>query len=267
MEPLLSVRDLKVGLHTDQSELRLVRGISFDVHKGQRLGIAGESGSGKSLTLRAIQGLLQPPFYRSGSLTFIGEEWDLSTVPPDESPLLRASGGAAMVFQEAKNSLSPYLSIGRQALQLPALRGWGTDEAGSRVMDTLGSLGLRDPERVFRSYPHQLSGGECQRVATALGLLQNPVVLLADEPTTQLDALVQVSVLDAISRACPPAETALVLVSHDLAVLGAMVDRIVVMRQGELVDGGTAEELLIGSRENRHPYTLRLRDAYAGLAS
>jgi peptide/nickel transport system ATP-binding protein len=247
---LLSVSGLFVAT-TDG--VPLVRGLSFELAPGKRLGLIGESGSGKSLTALAITGLLAEGLGATGSVILAGTQ----VIGADERALVKLRGRvAAVVFQDPLSALDPLMRIGAQ-LSEPlrrhqGLRGTALKQA---VLDGLKEVSLPDPERIAASYPHEVSGGQRQRVAIALALACRPELLIADEPTTALDVTVQADVLDLLDRLVAERNMALLFISHDLAVVARMTDQVIVMRTGEAVESGALADLL---KAPGHPYTAEL---------
>jgi oligopeptide/dipeptide ABC transporter ATP-binding protein len=253
-EALLSVRDLKVAV---ADGLEPVTGATLQANRGEVVGVVGESGSGKSLTLRAIAGLLPPGVSVSAGEINVGEI-DVATAGPRELHRLRG-GVVGMVFQEPMTALNPTMRIGRQIAEAAhAHCDLSRKEAKARAIELLGQMGFTEPERRYRLYPHELSGGMRQRVVIAIALAGEPSLLLCDEPTTALDATVTMKVLDLIVGLAEKLNIAIVLVTHDLGVAARVCGRIVVMYAGRMVEEGPAEEVL---RRPRHPYTLALLKA------
>ncbi len=256
-EALLTVEDLQVRF----GERAAVRGISFAVGAGETLGLVGESGSGKSVTSMAIMRLLGPGAEVTGSIRLHGAEVsagvedsvDLLALP--EEGMRRQRGrSVAMVFQEPMTALNPVMPIGRQvgeAILAHAPR-TGRREVRERVLDALRAVALPDPERRLRDFPHQFSGGQRQRIVIAMALINRPRLVIADEPTTALDVTVQAQILALLRQLRSEYGLSLLFISHDLAVVGQIADRIAVMRHGEIVECGPAHELLT---HPRHPYT------------
>ena len=245
--PLLDVRRLTIRLPAADA----VRDLGFHVHAGETLAIVGESGSGKSLTALALMGLL-PARARivSGAALFDGEE--LFALP---ERALRALRGRriAMIFQEPMSSLNPVLTIGRQIAEvLQEHEGLTSRAARARAIDLLDLVRIADPHRRVDDYPHRLSGGMRQRVMIAMAVACRPRLLIADEPTTALDVTVQAQILALLDRLRRELSTALVLITHDLGVVGQWADRVVVMYAGRKVEEAPAEALLSAPR---HPYT------------
>jgi peptide/nickel transport system ATP-binding protein len=247
--PLLDVRHLRVGFRTRRGVVEAVRGVSFTVGR-ERLGIVGESGSGKTMTGRAILRLIRPPgFVEAQRIALDGTDLlDLS-----ERQMRKIRGGRiAMVMQDPKYSLNPVMRIGRQleeALEVHA--GAPRAEARRRAAEMLEAVRIRDPERVMRAYPHELSGGMGQRVMIAMMLTPGPDLLIADEPTSALDVTVQLQVLNIMDALVRERRMGLVLISHDLNLVGSFCDRVLVMHGGRIVEALEAKRLA----EARHPYT------------
>ncbi|PFG40487.1 ABC-type dipeptide/oligopeptide/nickel transport system ATPase component [Georgenia soli] len=248
--PVLAVDRLTVEADGGQ---RLVDDVSFTLHPGERLGVIGESGSGKSLTSLAVAGLLAPGLTARGSVRLAGTE----VVGAPEATLNRVRGSAvALVFQEPLTALDPLMRVGRQ-IGGPLRRHRGLRGAALRaaVLDLMAEVSLPEPERLARSFPHEMSGGQRQRVAIAMALACDPTVLITDEPTTALDVTVQAEILELLLRVVRERGTALVFVSHDMAVVSQVVQRVIVMRSGAVVEEGDVAELVAAPR---HPYTQRL---------
>jgi len=250
---LLSVRDLRIAFGGREA----VRGISFDVAAGETLGLVGESGSGKSVTALAVMRLLGESAAVSGSIQLDSEE--LLTLP--EEAMRRHRGrNVAMVFQEPMTALNPVMTVGRQiaeALEAHAPR-MPRSEVRARVMEAMLEVGLPDPERRADDYPHQFSGGQRQRVVIAMALMNRPQLLIADEPTTALDVTVQAQVLALLKRLRAERGLSMLFISHDLAVVGQVADRVAVMQNGEIVEMGEVLQVLTAPR---HAYTRRLLSA------
>ncbi len=250
--PLLAVKNLTLAIRT--SGRQVVKGVGFSVSRGEIVGIVGESGSGKTLAARAVMGFVPPAVNRlSGSIRFDGEE--ITTMAPKR---LRAVRGArvGMVFQEPMTSLNPSMTIGRQLEEGLALHR-KLDAAGRRalILDMVRRVGLSDPEGALEAFPHQFSGGMRQRIMLASVMLLKPALLLADEPTTALDAVVQRDVMELMVDLTRENGTAVLLISHDLGMVARYCSRIVVMSQGEVVEQGDSEDILA---RPQHPYTRKL---------
>jgi peptide/nickel transport system ATP-binding protein len=256
-EPLLSVRDLRTYFLTDGGPVRAVDGVSFDLARGETLGIVGESGSGKSVCAKSIIRLLdEPARIVGGSITFRGR--DLATL---DAAALRAVRGReiAMVFQDPMTSLNPVLRIAKQLVEAMTAHGRFTRAAArARAIALLRRMGVPAPERAVKAWPHQFSGGMRQRVMLAMGFSNEPALIIADEPTTALDVTIQAQILDLLRELNAATHTAVILISHDLGVIANICSRILVMYAGEVVEEGAPEELL---SDPRHPYTWALLHA------
>ncbi|UBU12980.1 dipeptide/oligopeptide/nickel ABC transporter permease/ATP-binding protein [Nonomuraea gerenzanensis] len=253
-EPLLSVEDLSIRFPQRYGDVPVVQGLSFDVRVGETLGLVGESGCGKSLTSLAIMGLLPRAAQVSGRIVY--DSRDILQLTPRER---RAISGPqiAMVYQDAMSSLNPSVLVGTQLRQL-------TRRGGTRTPEELLELVGLDPRRTPRSYPHELSGGQRQRVLIAMALSRNPRLLVADEPTTALDVTVQAQVVELLARLRDELGFAMVLVSHDLGLVGQLVHRIAVMYAGQLAEIGTTGSLFTGAR---HHYARNLLGSVLSLES
>ncbi|WP_413872265.1 ABC transporter ATP-binding protein [Albidovulum sp.] len=249
MTPLLTVEDLRVIFPTRQGPSEVVRGISFTLGR-ERLGIVGESGSGKSQTGRAILGLTPPPG-RATARVLDFDGIDLRAASPATWRKLRGAR-MSMVMQDPKFSLNPVMTIGRQLMEaLKFGAGETRAEARARALAMLEAVQIRDPERVFRAYPHELSGGMGQRAMIAMMLVTEPDLLIADEPTSALDVTVQVEVLRILDRLVADRGMGLIFISHDLRLVSSFCDRVLVMYAGRVVEELKASELT----RAQHPYT------------
>jgi peptide/nickel transport system ATP-binding protein len=246
--PVLEVTDLRIRT---ADGVDLVKGVSFTVHRGQTLGIVGESGSGKSLSCRAVLGILPAGLsIESGSICF--GEHELTTFTAKDWRPLRGTRISA-VFQDPASYLNPSIPVGSQLAEaLRATLGLSRKAARQRGIELLRHLGLHEAEATYRQYPFELSGGMLQRVLIAIAVSAGPELLIADEATTALDVTVQAEVLDLLEDLRIEMGLTLVLVSHDLAVIAQVCDDVVVMREGEFVEAGTAAQVL---SEPEHPYT------------
>jgi len=256
--PLLAIRDLAVSFDTPGGEVRAVRGVSLDIDAGETLALVGESGSGKSVTALSILQLLPYPPARhpSGSIRFRGQE-----LLGAAEPVLRRVRGdrIAMVFQEPMTSLNPLHTIEKQVNEVLLVhKELGRATAHARTLELLRLCGLADAERRLNAYPHQLSGGERQRVMIAMALANDPDLLIADEPTTALDVTIQAQILRLLRDLQARFGMALLLITHDLAIVRKAARRVCVMTEGEIVEAGGTAELF---ERPRHPYTRRLLDA------
>ncbi|MFJ4621118.1 ABC transporter ATP-binding protein [Streptomyces sp. NPDC088812] len=247
--PVLSVRDVRIGDRTGDREI--VHGVSFDLTPGKAVGIVGESGSGKTLTCRATLGILPPPFeVTAGSVEIDGTR--IEELTPRQWTALRGSTISA-VFQDPASYLNPSRRVGAQIAEvLRVKKGLGRREARLGAVDLLRAVHLRDPELVHDQYPHELSGGMLQRVLIAAAIAAGPRVLIADEATTALDVTVQAEILDLLDDLRERTGLALVVVSHDLAVVAQLCDEVLVMRRGEVVEHGPTRQVL---HDPQHSYT------------
>ena len=249
--PALRVEDLSVTFSSKDGDVRVVKGVSFEVIKGEVLGIVGESGSGKSMTVTSIAGIA-PASARVEARRLEVSGRDLLTTTTQSGQQV------AMVFQDAMNSLNPAMRISTQMTEgLRAHRGMTAMSASVKALDALRDVHLTSPELRMRQHPHELSGGMRQRVSIAMGLVMGPDLLLADEPTTALDVTTQAQVLS-LMRELRDQGMAIVLVSHDIGVIGELCDRVVVMLDGEVVEQGTVRDVIT---DPQHPYTRTLIDA------
>ncbi len=242
-EPVLRVERLCVSVRTEIGLKPLVEDLSFTLHKGETLAIAGESGSGKSITSLAVMGLLPPPAVRvTGGQVMLGHQ-NLTALPEADLRAIRGDR-IAMICQEPMTSLNPVMTVGAQLTE--ALRAHdpvSRSEAQTRAVEALKAVRLSEPDRRMRQYPHELSGGMRQRVMIAMALALRPEVLIADEPTTALDVTVQREVLDLLRDLQRDLGTAIILITHDMGVVAEMADRVIVMRQGRQVETASTAEL------------------------
>lgn len=255
-EPLLAVRDLQVTYRSSAGPVPAVRGVSFDLAAGETLGLAGESGCGKSTLAGALLRLLPTGTSVSGEVLLDGE--DILAMRPGRLRAVRWDD-MSIVFQGALHSLNPVYTVGRQigeAIEVhrPAIRG---AQLRARIAELLELVGL--PGRRASDYPHQLSGGQRQRVLIALALACDPKVLIADEPTTALDVMVQAQVLELLARLQRELQLALIFVTHDLSTLTYVCERIAVMYAGRIVEEGPSKEVFASAA---HPYTAALAAAF-----
>ncbi|MGG7516761.1 ABC transporter ATP-binding protein [Allorhizobium undicola] len=261
MTPLLSVENLKVSFPTRTGLVEAVRGVTFTLGR-ERLGIVGESGSGKSQTGRAIMGLTPPQAVISAGHLRFGET-DLLALSPRERRKLRGKR-LAMILQDPKYSLNPVMTIGRQIVEtLLTHERLSGREARARALAMLEAVKIRDPERVFGLYPHEVSGGMGQRVMIAMMLVCGPELLIADEPTSALDVTVQLEVLDILDGLVRERGMGLIFISHDLRLVSSFCDRVLVMYAGRVVEELAAANLA----EARHPYTQGLLHCLPSLES
>jgi len=248
---LLDVRDLKVHFPTPDGLVKAVDGISFQVHRGETLGVVGESGSGKSVGFLTVMGLLTSKQARiEGEIIFKGR--DLLTLPVEEMRHIRGKE-MGMVFQDPMTSLHPMYRIGYQIAEAVLTHEkMPKKKAAALAVDMLGRVGIPKPEESARRYPHEFSGGMRQRAMIAMALVLNPDLLIADEPTTALDVTVQAQILDLIDRLRVDFNAAVAIITHDLGVVAEHCDRIQVMYAGRIVETGSSQVIYYRSR---HPYT------------
>ncbi len=246
---LLEVEDLKVSFPTRNGVFDAVRGVSFSLGH-ERLGIVGESGSGKSLTGRAILRLIRPPGKVSAARMSLGGD-DLLGM---SDKAMRAVRGQriSMVMQDPKFSLNPVMSVGAQIVEAYRQSDQvSRQERRQKALEMLDAVAIRDPERVFNAYPHELSGGMGQRVMIAMMLIPNPRILIADEPTSALDVTVQMQVLNIMDKLVSQRGMGLIFISHDLNLVSSFCDRVLIMYAGRIVETCRADELY----QAKHPYT------------
>ena len=254
---LLDVSDLQTEFATRDGVLRAVQGVSFSLDRGQVLGLVGESGSGKSVTGFSILGLIDPPGrIAGGSVRFDGQE----LVGAAEERLRALRGKRiAMIFQDPMMTLNPVLSVDTQMVEtVLAHEKVSRQAARDRAVDALGRVGIASPHERLAQYPHQFSGGMRQRVAIAIALLHSPDLIIADEPTTALDVTVQGQILYEMQKLVREVGSALIWITHDLAVIAGLADRVAVMYAGRIVEAGAVDDVLDAPA---HPYTRGLLDS------
>jgi len=255
VSPLLSVSDLRVTFATPSGPLEAVRGLSFDVDRGETVALVGESGSGKSVTALSVLQLLPYPaaWHPSGSIRFEGRE--LVGAPVEELREIRGDR-VAMIFQEPMTSLNPLHRVEKQIAETLMLhKGATAAGARSRTLELLHRVGIKDPEGRLNSYPHELSGGQRQRVMIAMALANDPDILIADEPTTALDVTIQAQILALLKELQTDLGMAMLLITHDLSIVRKVSDRVCVMTNGEIVEADTAERIFAAPA---HSYTQHL---------
>lgn len=245
---LLEVTDLSITT----AQTTLVHPTSFTIAPGERVGLIGESGSGKSLTASAVMGLLPEELTATGSITLAGTEGDL--LERSDRQIARLRGlNMSMVFQEPMSALNPLMRVGAQVAEVMRIhRTQSKTDAARRAIDLLGLVQLPDPQAAARAYPHQLSGGQRQRVMLAMALANDPQLLICDEPTTALDVTVQRQVLDLVLNAVTTSDTGLLFITHDLAVVASVCEKVMVMYHGEIVEAGATEQIFT---DPQHDYT------------
>ncbi|MFZ1110416.1 MAG: ABC transporter ATP-binding protein [Rhodomicrobium sp.] len=256
--PLIEVKNLSVQFAGADPGVYAARNVSFDIKKGETVALVGESGSGKTVSALSILRLLPYPdaSHPSGQIMFEGQ--DLLRVK--ESDIRRVRGNRiSIIFQEPMTSLNPLHTVEKQVSEVLTIHhGMSNAEARKRTLELLTKVGIRDPETRLSAYPHQLSGGQRQRVMIAMALANEPDLLIADEPTTALDVTIQAQILDLLKDLQRELGMALLLITHDLGIVRKMADRTCVMKDGEIVERGTAEEIFTAPK---HPYTKRLLEA------
>jgi peptide/nickel transport system ATP-binding protein len=249
--PLLEIRDLRTYFQTDDGIVKAVDGVSYSVEPGKVLGVVGESGCGKSVTCLTVMGLNDKrSTISSGEVLFKGE--NLLTAGPGRMREVRGNE-IAMIFQDPMTSLNPVHSIGRQLIEAIRIhRNVSKKEARERALEVLDAVGIARVNRRINDYPHQFSGGMRQRVMIAMALVNDPDLVIADEPTTALDVTTQAQILEVLKRLQRDFDTAIVLVTHDLGVVAEVADDVVVMYAGEVAERGPVESIFSAPR---HPYT------------
>jgi oligopeptide/dipeptide ABC transporter ATP-binding protein len=256
---LLEVKDLRVHFETDDGVVRAVDGVDFSVDKGQTLGIVGESGCGKSVANLTILGLTRAPYTEiSGQILYEGQD----LVALDSESLQQVRGNEiAMIFQDPLNSLHPFYKVGKQLTEAVLIhQDISKDAARKRAEELLGLVGIPDPTRRFDEYPHEFSGGMRQRAMIAMALVNDPKVLIADEPTTALDVTIQAQILKLIENLQQQLGMAVILITHDLGVVAEVADTINVMYAGRVVERGTLDQIFY---DPQHPDTWGLLGSIA----
>ena len=251
-QPLLRVDDLQVSFKTDESQVRAVRGVSFDVYPGETVGLVGESGSGKSVTNLALMGLVPKPPGRidGGCVHYDGK--DLLQLNEREMQSIRGRR-IAMIFQDPMTALNPLMTVGQQLTEMTRLHLKITrKEANRKAAETLEMVGISGAEKRLRDYPHQFSGGMRQRVMIAMALSCEPDLLIADEPTTALDVTIQAQILDLLRELQQRRGTSIIMITHDLGVVAEICHRVLVMYGGKIVEKANVETLFA---DPKHPYT------------
>ena len=249
--PLLSVRNLRIEFPTRRGTLVAIDDVSFDIARGEVLGMVGESGAGKSLTGAAIIGLLEPPGrIAAGEILLDGEP--IHALPAERMRKIRGRR-ISMIFQDPLTSLNPLYTVGRQITEtILTHRDIGEAAARKRAIELLAEVGIPAPDQRVDHYPHQFSGGMRQRVVIALALCAEPELIIADEPTTALDVSVQAQIIDLLKRLCRDHHTAVMLVTHDMGVIAEAADRVAVMYAGRLAEIGPVRAVV---QQPQHPYT------------
>ncbi|KIC25011.1 ABC transporter ATP-binding protein [Leisingera sp. ANG-M6] len=258
-ESLLEIDRLSVDYETARGDLKALRDISFDVRKGEIVGIVGESGCGKSTLISSILRLTAPNTrFRQGAVRFKGE--DLLQLPERKMRNLRGAD-ISIVFQDPMQTHNPVLSIGQQMLDIQHRSKASKAEKRARAAQMLGAVGIPDPEARLAQFPHEFSGGMRQRIAIAMALMSEPDLLIADEPTTALDATLEVQIIERLQELQQQFNCAILFISHHLGVIAELCDRVVVMYAGAVVESGEVREIF---HDPKHPYTRRLIDCDPG---
>jgi oligopeptide/dipeptide ABC transporter ATP-binding protein len=260
---ILEVKDLSVEFATSAGVVQAVRGISFSLEKGRTLAVVGESGSGKSVTGRAIMGILaENAKVSAGSVLFDGKD----LLQLSERQLCPIRGNRiAMVFQDPLSSLDPVMRIGRQITEVMCFKlGLSQKAAKEKALGLLREVGIRNPEKCFYQFPHQLSGGMRQRIVIAIALAADPEILICDEPTTALDVTIQAQILELLARLKQQRSLSMLFITHDFGVVANVADEIAVMYAGKIVEYGTSREIFY---DPRHPYTKALLAAMPDLST
>ena len=257
-EKLLEVKNLRTYFHTFKGVVKAVDGISFSLGKGEILGIVGESGSGKSVTCFSVLKLIEEPGeVQADEIWFQGK--DITQASEKEMTKIRGKD-ISMVFQDPMTSLNPLYTIGKQIEEMLILHEpqMDKDQRKKRCIELLNAVGIPNAEQQLKAYPHQFSGGMRQRVVIAIALAANPKLIIADEPTTALDVTIQAQILELMKKLVQERQASLILITHDLAVVSEMVDRIIVMYCGKIVEQGPVDKII---NKPSHPYTIGLLDS------
>ncbi|MBA2174488.1 ABC transporter ATP-binding protein [Halobacillus locisalis] len=264
MEKLLEVNNLHVSFDTYGGEVQAVRGVTFDLKRGETLAIVGESGSGKSVTTKALMQLIPKPPGRikEGEILFEGR--DIAKMNEKQMQKIRGKE-MSMIFQDPMTSLNPTMKVGNQIMEgLIKHQKMNKSQARKRVVELLELVGIPDPENRIKQYPHQFSGGMRQRVVVAIALACNPKLLIADEPTTALDVTIQAQILELMKDIQKKTDSATIFITHDLGVVANVADRVAVMYAGKIVEVGTVDDIFYNPK---HPYTWGLLGSMPSLDS
>lgn len=264
-EPLLEVKNLRINFKTYAGLVQAVRGVDFTLAKGENLAIVGESGSGKSVTSNALMRLIPQPAgrYEDGQILFEGK--DLLKLSEREMESIRGNE-IAMIFQDPMTALNPTMRVGKQIMEviLTHKKGVSKEAAKQRAIELLAEVGIPDPERRFKQYPHEFSGGMRQRVVIAIALAAEPKILIADEPTTALDVTIQAQILELMKKIQEKNGNAIIFITHDLGVVANVADRVAVMYAGQIVEYGSSHDIFYNPK---HPYTWGLLGSMPDLDS
>jgi oligopeptide transport system ATP-binding protein len=264
MENILEVKDLHISFHTFSGEVQAIRGVDFDLKKGETLAIVGESGSGKSVTTKSIMRLLPEnnSEIKKGQILFGGK--DLAKLKDKQMQKIRGKD-ISMIFQDPMTSLNPTMIVGKQIMEpIVKHQNMSKAQAKERAIDLLRLVGIPKPELRFKQYPHQFSGGMRQRVVIAIALACNPKILIADEPTTALDVTIQAQILELMKDLQKKIDTSIIFITHDLGVVANVADRVAVMYGGKIIEIGTVDEIFYNPQ---HPYTWGLISSMPSLDS
>ena len=262
-DTILRVKNLHISFKTPNGLVRAVRNVNFDLKKGETLCIVGESGSGKSVTSRAIMGILAGnAIIDEGHIYY--KDKDLAKCKEKDFYELRGSS-IGMIFQDPLSSLNPIMKIGKQLTEALILKtGLNREQAKARAIELMHEVGIPEPEKRFKQYPFQFSGGMRQRIVIAIALAMEPEILICDEPTTALDVTIQAQILDLIKKLKKEKDLTIIFITHDLGVVANMADRIAVMYAGKIVEYGTSEEVFYNPQ---HPYTWALLESMPSLST
>ena len=263
--PILEVKNLRVSYHTYAGEVKAVRGVQFSLEKGQALAIVGESGCGKSVTAKSIMGLIKAPqgeIKENSEILYHGE----NILKYNKKQWQHYKGGeCAIIFQDALASLNPTMRVGKQIMEnLMGHKNMTKQEAAKEAVEMLRMVGIPEPEKRVRQYPHEFSGGMRQRVMIAIALACEPKLLIADEPTTALDVTIQAQILELMQELRQKLGMSIIMITHDLGVVASMCERIAVMYAGHIVEYGTADEIFY---EPKHEYTKGLINSIPKLSA
>jgi len=250
-EPLLKIEGLKTYFFTEEGIIKAVDGVNLEVERGETLGIVGESGCGKSVTMLSVMRLIDPPGrILEGRILFDGQ--DLLQLPEAEMRHIRGNR-ISMIFQQPLTSLNPVFKVGDQIAEVLEIHeGLSHEEARKRAIEMLEMVGISDAERRAEAFPHEISGGQAQRIMIAMALAANPELLIADEPTTALDVTIQAQILDLMRALKERIGTSIIFITHDLGVIAEMADKVAVMYAGEIVEFADVHTLF---NDPKHPYT------------
>lgn len=257
MSKILEVKDLQIDFHTYAGTVHAIRDVSFSLEKGETLAIVGESGSGKSVTLRTLMGLLaNNAVVKSGKVNFNGE--DVLKKSEKELDAMRGND-IAMIFQDPMTSLDPTMNIGKQVAEPLLLHNKiSQKDAMKEAARVLDLVGIPNAQNRLKDYPHQFSGGQRQRIVIAIAIINNPQILIADEPTTALDVTIQAQIIDLLKELQTKIDTSIIFITHDLGVVAGIADRVAVMYAGKIIEYGTVDEIFYNPK---HPYTWGLLES------